>query len=734
MVDIYSLISRAQKLREETRLDSVSPDRVGTLLEDTLKYINEYQLLASSPPLHKIYASVSAMQSDPAPKSDLTGEALKAGQLVVIVPESQNDATAGDVYRYDGPSGNTSAWTFVAKLGAVLADAELNASSTNPVQNKAVTEKLTELSAEINGNKKVAYELLLGESLSPSNSKKAYRLNTGDFQARYIDEDGCINAEVNLYLYDSTLTFISQHTLSKSFRALKAVSDVAYIAIYMPSGNILKNGTIEIEFEAEGLTDGIHVEIDKLTNTTQELLRGIFYPLKDHIIEGAYISHTGGFTESANFACTDFLPILPGISFSVKNFQAGNQYMAGLAFYDRNKTFISEVSTVTSAQVSDWTFEAETIPSNAAYVRISLPLNQKATPSSWDFIVPNSRVIMELNKSEKEDAVLFDSFRESATLNSGSSMALLPVHIGKNAVLTARFSLIESISVGVGYADSTTYKNRGYAALWVDIDATEVKQYRYYNEDYVLIDTKSHRLTLDTDVVVEIHYQLDSSTLRIYDGKGNIYTQELQPEGVGRPFVKNNGANAMNVDLSFFPQDIHKTIWLMGDSYISYVAESRWGYYFKQFGYINFLSNNQPGLSPESGVADLESLLSTGARPTYLLWLLGMNGNTIEKDGVINTYQKTQIDRVLELCANHGITPILATIPPCPERNKAGYNAYVKSLGVRYVDVAKAVGATDDGVWIEGMLSSDGVHPTALGSKAIASQILVDFPEITILF
>ena len=145
MVDIYSLISRAQELREETRLDSVSPDRVGTLLEDTLKYINEYQLLASSPSLHKIYASVSAMQADPAPTSDLTGKALKPGQLVVIVPASQTDATAGDVYRYDGPSGNTSAWTFVAKLGAVPADAELNASSTNPVQNKVVTEKLSEL-------------------------------------------------------------------------------------------------------------------------------------------------------------------------------------------------------------------------------------------------------------------------------------------------------------------------------------------------------------------------------------------------------------------------------------------------------------------------------------------------------------------------------------------------------------------------------------------------------------
>ena len=147
-MNIYDLISRAQKLRKETQLDSVSPDRVGGLHEDTLKYINEFQLLASSPSLHKIYASVSAMQSDKSPKSDLTGKPLKPGQLVVIVPANQTDATAGDVYRYDGPSGNTSAWTFVAKIGAVPADAELSATSTNPPQNKVVTEKLTELESE----------------------------------------------------------------------------------------------------------------------------------------------------------------------------------------------------------------------------------------------------------------------------------------------------------------------------------------------------------------------------------------------------------------------------------------------------------------------------------------------------------------------------------------------------------------------------------------------------------
>ena len=147
-MNIYDIINRARSLREEYRLDSVTPERLGALHEDTLTYINQYQLLASSPAIHKTFVSVSAMQGSASPTSDLTGRPLKAGQLVVIVPSDQTDSTAGDVYRYDGPSGSTSKWTFVAKLGAVPADSELSATSTNPPQNRAVTEKLTELESE----------------------------------------------------------------------------------------------------------------------------------------------------------------------------------------------------------------------------------------------------------------------------------------------------------------------------------------------------------------------------------------------------------------------------------------------------------------------------------------------------------------------------------------------------------------------------------------------------------
>lgn len=146
MEAITNILSRAESLRDETAIGSVTPRRVGSIMCDTLKAINEYHINAGSLILHKVYADVDEMAQDANPTSDLTGKDLKLGQMVIVISDSQGNATGGDVYRYDGSSDNTSAWTFVFKLGTVPVDAELDATSTNPLQNKVVTEKLTELS------------------------------------------------------------------------------------------------------------------------------------------------------------------------------------------------------------------------------------------------------------------------------------------------------------------------------------------------------------------------------------------------------------------------------------------------------------------------------------------------------------------------------------------------------------------------------------------------------------
>ena len=74
---------------------------------------------------------------------------------------------------------------------------------------------------------------------------------------------------------------------------------------------------------------------------------------------------------------------------------------------------------------------------------------------------------------------------------------------------------------------------------------------------------------------------------------------------------------------------------------------------------------------------------------------------------------------------------LFRSIPNVPDRINTFKNDIVKLSGLRYIDFAKAVNAEVTGAsWYNGCLSSDNVHPTIAGAKALASQVLVDFPEI----
>ena len=112
-------MERARALRNETALNSITPDRAGGIMYDTLAYINEMQLQNANPLLiSKIYDSVADMEDDSAPVSDLDGSNLLPGQLVCIVTGDPDDPEDGLVYRYDGTEGGTSSWTAVGRIGS----------------------------------------------------------------------------------------------------------------------------------------------------------------------------------------------------------------------------------------------------------------------------------------------------------------------------------------------------------------------------------------------------------------------------------------------------------------------------------------------------------------------------------------------------------------------------------------------------------------------------------------
>lgn len=469
---------------------------------------------------------------------------------------------------------------------------------------------------------------------------------------------------------------------------------------------------------------------------------------------GKYFNTSGTISDNNNYNISDFIPVEPSTTYCISDNTDSSvgSSSACHVLYDTNRT---KLSVVTGNN------KTITTTSGTAYIRISLlasktgiqvekgsertSYEQYSDIGGYPTILQNNSVGFNALDEDVKAAinsiapVAFDSFRGHATLQQDGAIYLAQNHVIKNTLLSAKINgSIEAVSVGVGYLpDSNDY--RGYQSHWITLTPSEVKLYNYYNDGWVLANTYSHGLTLTNNTIISVDttiYTSQLSILRIFDDLGHVFQQTLPSWGMGRPFATNDGTSQLNVDLSFFARDIAHDIWCFGDSYFNFLYDTKWTYHALQAGMTKWLSNNQPGLSPSSGLDDLESLISLGFRPSFLVWCLGMNGPTTEtQEGgqyVINSTQKSIIDAVISICQNNNITPVFTTIPTVPTRQKTGYCNYIRSLGTRYIDFAKAVGADSNGNWNAGLISDDGVHTTAAGAKVLFSQVLVDFPEIAI--
>ena len=149
MANIGELLARAAALRDETALNSISPNRAGGIMYDTLLAMNELWLQQGAAlVISKIYASVAAMEADTAPVSDLTGLPLRPGQIVVI---ASSDSDNGSVYRYNGTS--SPSWSLVGEIGNLEPVDNLNSDSTSlPLaahQGKVLDGKISQLQQEL---------------------------------------------------------------------------------------------------------------------------------------------------------------------------------------------------------------------------------------------------------------------------------------------------------------------------------------------------------------------------------------------------------------------------------------------------------------------------------------------------------------------------------------------------------------------------------------------------------
>ena len=314
------------------------------------------------------------------------------------------------------------------------------------------------------------------------------------------------------------------------------------------------------------------------------------------------------------------------------------------------------------------------------------------------------------------------------TLSNGELVLTdYPQYLKRNATVSfgATISTFSQVRVGV----------KGSYFCLAQIDSTNIS----IIHNTGTIKTEAHGLNISgwIDVALKVEELNVEISVHSLDGYKKITATLPFRELYGRPTLEvDENTTLTDVSLRGYCDDFQKSIWFVGDSYTS-CTEVRWTGQMLDFGINNWMLLGVAGGKSKDLYEDLLLALKYGT-PTYLVWCMGMND---ADKGSLNADYKKYFELVKEKCNELGVVMIPATVPcvktsahPEHAKDNSYKNAFIKSSGMRYIDLAKAVGGdtfTED-AWYVGYLEtiSPWIHTTELGAKAQAAQIIRDFPEI----
>lgn len=268
--------------------------------------------------------------------------------------------------------------------------------------------------------------------------------------------------------------------------------------------------------------------------------------------------------------------------------------------------------------------------------------------------------------------------------------------------------------------------NIGYGNKIV-VDAEKITCYYNGKQNFQV----SHGLAISSYIhIIATRGKRTNARVTINTASGTFTTEEFIFIACRGEIYAISSSALSDVILSYVAKDLLKDIYLFGDSYISLMDQSRYPKYLDEV--YNCIDNMMMcGFGGVGSIVEIQSLISalSLAKPKYLIWAIGMND--ADSSSAVNANWLTCYNDIIEYCKRYEIMPIFCTIPNVPTVNNSFKNDIVKNSGCRYIDFAKAVNAEVVGsLWYDGMLSSDGIHPTELGAKALAARFITDFPEV----
>ena len=119
MKTIYQLLQIANRLRQVTEVNSISPEATFGLQSDVLEYLADMEQCMETLCIKKVYTSVSAMTADGGTPVDVNGKALRFGQIVVVYDENNSSQVEnGNLYVWQ--KGSSEIWRKIGNVRDVL--------------------------------------------------------------------------------------------------------------------------------------------------------------------------------------------------------------------------------------------------------------------------------------------------------------------------------------------------------------------------------------------------------------------------------------------------------------------------------------------------------------------------------------------------------------------------------------------------------------------------------------
>jgi len=445
--------------------------------------------------------------------------------------------------------------------------------------------------------------------------------------------------------------------------------------------------------------------------------------LLDNVIftDEFYVNNaTGNLAVNDLYGTTSYINISDYLSLAITALSF-NTY----GFYDANDNPVSYGSVSAGTSILP-------IPDSATTFRYSCKLTEKITTSVFP-IINNYNISLSDEVATKDTAQVVENAAQISYIRDRVPVTAITRDLSSGLFygfsvpdIKFKYEITFSAKITTFGDFRLSYGKTAYNGSYLLVDDTNMYVYRYTTAEN-LIATLPHGLTFSDFVNVNIKVGYFKAIIILTTTAGSYVSDEIEWYGARENvlMVVPSGSTAILTDcvLTWCSTYLNKSIWWFGDSYLDTYPNN-----LSELGYTNAMFDGFSGRTSADAIISLQRGL-TYSKPKTIVWGLGMND---PDNGSINSDWLTAVNTLISTCEDNNIELIFLTIPNTPIVDNSYKNAHIKSSGYQYLDIADAVGASNQGSsWYSGLLNVDQKHPsTTTGRMVIASYIISQFPQL----